>query len=506
MKIAFRVDASVHMGSGHISRCLTLAEALRERGAETEFICREHPGNLCDQIEACGHRVSRLFATDRKFHGDWNPHAPWLGVDRQQDAEETLAKLAAAGGQFDWLVVDHYAIDCEWESRLRTAVRQIAVIDDLADRPHDCDLLLDQNLYDEMKNRYDGLLPIRCRQLLGPKYALLRPEFTLERGCLRSRDGSVQRILVFFGGCDLGNETGKALGALRAAEFKDVIVDVVVGAGNPHRQEIESLCRGLSQVKFHCQVTNMAELMAAADLSLGAGGVTTWERCAMGLPGLVVAVARNQEGLAAYGAEKGLFFFLGASEVVTMERIREALRVFTRSPESLRAFSASGLAAVDGKGAQRLVGILMPPSIHLRGACLEDCDAILEWRNAEVTRRYIFDPQPISRNAHRAWLHKTLANPDRALLVGEIDGKPVGVLRYNLCGDEALISVYLVPGCEGQGVGSQLIRSGSLWLRKNQPHLKVVNAEIQSSNIASIRAFTWAGFQKHHVTYQEVLQ
>ncbi|OEU74768.1 MAG: UDP-2,4-diacetamido-2,4,6-trideoxy-beta-L-altropyranose hydrolase [Desulfuromonadales bacterium C00003107] len=246
---------------------------------------------------------------------------------------------------------------------MRTAVRQIAVIDDLADRPHDCDLLLDQNLYPEMKNRYDGLLPIRCRQLLGPEYALLRPEFALERGRLRSRDGSVRRILVFFGGCDLGNETGKALEVLRAAEFEDVVVDVVVGAGNPLRQEIESLCRSLPQVNFHCQVSNMAELMAAADLSIGAGGATTWERCAMGLPGLVVAVARNQEELAAYGGEQGLFFFLGTSETVTLEQMREALRGFASSPENLRSFTVRGLAAVDAKGVSRLVEYFLPQKV-----------------------------------------------------------------------------------------------------------------------------------------------
>jgi len=354
VKIAFRVDASVQIGSGHVVRCLTLADALSERGAETIFICREHPGNLCELIESRGHRISRLPSPEGKFRGRWNQHAPWLGVDRQQDAKETLAAISAAGEDFDWLVIDHYAIDVEWGCRFRTVVDRIAVIDDLADRPHDCDLLLDQNLYHDMESRYEGLLPARCRQLLGPKYALLRPEFARQRRCLRPRDGRVRRILIFFGGSDLTNETEKALEAIRGADLGEVAIDVVVGSGNPHRERIESLCRSLPQADFHCQVSNMAELMASADLFLGAGGSTSWERFSVGLPSLVVAVAYNQEALSRDLGDMGLVVYLGRSEDVNSETVKKYLEKMLSCPDILMNLQNSAMEIVDGSGAERV--------------------------------------------------------------------------------------------------------------------------------------------------------
>ena len=197
-------------------------------------------------------------------------HAAWLGVPWQQDATETLAALGET--QPAWLIVDHYALDLRWESILRPRVGKIMVIDDLADRPHDCELLLDQNLYQDMETRYDPLVPATCAKLLGPKYALLRPEFAQARKNLRQRDGQVMRILVFFGGVDPTNETAKAIHALASIADRQFAVDVVVGSGNPHKQQIENLCAEHEGFHYHCQVDNMAELMAAADLAIGAGG------------------------------------------------------------------------------------------------------------------------------------------------------------------------------------------------------------------------------------------
>jgi len=189
-----------------------------------------------------------------------------------------------------------------------------------------------------------------------------------------------------------------------------------------------------------------------------------------------------------------------------VERLRDALRVLSSSPGSLRAFSARSLAAVDGRGTQRVAEQLIPPSIRLRQAGWEDCEAVLEWRNAEATRRYTFDPEPVPRDTHLAWFRGTLEDPNRALLIGEIDCWPVGVLRYDFCGEAAVISVFLVPGRHGRGIGAELIRSGSLWLKENRPGIRTVNAEILSLNTASAGAFAKAGFLEHHLTYREVLR
>jgi spore coat polysaccharide biosynthesis predicted glycosyltransferase SpsG/RimJ/RimL family protein N-acetyltransferase len=379
------------------------------------------------------------------------------------------------------------------------------VIDDLADRSHDCDLLLDQNLYQTMDIRYKDLLPCDCKKLLGPRYALLRPEFVEARKNLRQRDGQVSRALVFFGGVDPTNETEKALHALANIVDLKIEVDVVVGSGNLHNEQIQNLCAANEGLHYHCQVDNMAELMAAADLAIGAGGTTTWERCALGLPSIVTVVANNQKELAETGARNGLLYYIGEAYSVTVEKLLDVLKFSMSFPETLQFYSTNCLKTVDAKGVVRVTNLLFPPQITIRPASIEDCDSVYQWRNAEETRHYIFNAEPISLETHRNWFCKTLENPSRILLIGEIEKRPVGVLRYDFSGDEALISVYLVPGGQGQGVGSHLIRCGSLWMRENHPQIKIVNAEIFAENIASLHAFESAGFTQHHMIYKEVL-
>jgi len=357
VKIAFRVDASAWIGSGHVIRCLTLADALCTRGAETLFVCRDFPGNLCGLIADRGHPVQQLPFTG-ECRTAQKSHSEWLGVEPRADADETLEALRGIG-HLDWLMVDHYGIDRTWEGLVRHRAERIAVVDDLADRPHVCDLILDQNLYRNLYDRYKGLVPAACRSLLGPAYALLRPEFARERMRLRQRDGRVRRILVFFGGYDATNETEKALMALNEARLDDIAVDVVVGAGNPHRKRIEKLCQSMPQAYFHCQVSNMAELMAAADLSLGAGGATSWERFSVGLPSMILALADNQEVLSEDLGEMGLAIYLGRSEHVDSTAMGEWLLRALARPEQLLAIQDSTLEIVDGLGAGRVVDNLL---------------------------------------------------------------------------------------------------------------------------------------------------
>lgn len=325
MMVVIRADASLQIGSGHVMRCLTLADQLCSRGAEVHFVCREHPGHLCALIEERGYPLSRLVAPTTEYHAhiDDTFYAAWLAVSWQQDAEETVAALPSGG--VDRLIVDHYAIDRRWEKKLRPHVGRIMVIDDLADRAHDCDLILDQNVYDNMEYRYDKLVIQHCRMFLGPRYALLRPEFTASSKDVKNRDGTVKRILVFFGGSDLTNETTKTLLAIKSLGLHDIAVDVIVGEANPYKDQVKELCSSLPDARFHCQVDNMAQLMTSADLSVGAGGVTAWERMAMQLPTLAIAVADNQvEGLKLAARFKWLRF-LGLAAEVTVERLRDEI-------------------------------------------------------------------------------------------------------------------------------------------------------------------------------------
>lgn len=483
-------------------RCLTLADELRLRGADVEFVCREHHGNLIDFIEGKGYPVVRLPLQEVGYGA--NPedltHAEWLGALWKQDAVDTCNALGEI--KVDWLIIDHYAIDHRWESTLAPQVCNIMVIDDLADRPHDCDILLDQNLYENMEVRYHNLVPEDCIRLLGPKFALLRPEFYAARKTLRQRDGRIGRVLVFFGGVDPTNETQKVLESLANIAARSFEVNVIVGSENPYKEQIQSFCASYDGFHYHCQVQNMAELMAEADLALGAGGCATWERCALGLPSIVTVVADNQKELAAFGARAGLFIKLGEFSEVSKDTIMSALRFALNSPEALQHYSQNCLDTVDAKGTDRVVNLLSPAQITVRMATPADCDAIFTWRNAEKTRQYFFNTEPVSIETHRVWFQNSLTNPNRVLLIGEVGAQPVGVLRYDIEGNEALISVYLDPGMSGHGLGSQLIRLGSEWIRDNFQQIVVINAEILRQNIASLRAFESAGYVEHRSVFR----
>lgn len=319
MRVAIRVDSSTAIGSGHLMRCLTLAEQmLKEKNAEIHFISRDLEGNLHSKIKVKGFVLHVLprHSLDERLEG----YAAWLTVPKNVDAEETEAVLREIG-KVNCLVVDSYALGKEWEREMRPFVDEIFVIDDLANREHDCDILLDQNFYLDKEKRYIGLVPKNCKLLLGPQHALLREEFYEARKHLRRRDGILRNILVFYGGSDLTNETAKAVQALVETDLPNVTADIIVGAGNPHKTEIQVFCEGYAFLRYHEQVDNMAALMVRADLMLGAGGSTTWERCFLELPSVVTAIAENQVRIAEDCAAQGWVDYIGWHEDVTVERL-----------------------------------------------------------------------------------------------------------------------------------------------------------------------------------------
>jgi len=504
LKILIRTDSSVQIGTGHVMRCLTLADELRGRGAEVIFVCREFDGNLCGYIEEKGYIVYRLPVSKEQKHNIEGKlkHSAWLGADWQTDARQVEEIIKDLDIPPDWLVVDHYALDERWEGYLRPYCKKIMVIDDLADRPHDCDLLLDQNFYENLESRYDDLAPPQCKKLLGPKYALLRPEFREARKNLRKRDGHVKRIMIFFGGSDPTNETAKALEVVRMLNRPDIAVDVVVGAFNPHRQGIEQIVSDLPDCICHFNVEGMAALMAKADLAIGAGGITVWERCALALPSMVITVAENQERTVSDMAESGYLLFLGRSEEVSVDSLYHALEIAIQSPWLLMSFARKTRSLVDGKGVKRVTQEMIPLEITLRMATMDDCEAIYEWRNAEETRKHFFDHGLIKWEDHCRWLEDTIRNPDRILLVGEFHDQEIGVLRYDHVGEAVSVSIYLLPGTHGQGLGPQLLRAGTNWVKQNFSDVKRIRAEVLFSNFPSKKAFEKAGYKENFSVYE----
>jgi UDP-2,4-diacetamido-2,4,6-trideoxy-beta-L-altropyranose hydrolase len=320
-------------------RCLTLADQLRGAGAEVAFICRDVPGAMFDLLDTRGYRNVKLGGSATS------------AAAQHDDARESIravGQLFSSGA--DWLVVDHYELDAEWERLLRPATRRLMVIDDLANRPHDCDLLLDQNYYRALDLRYQKLVPEQCVTLLGPEYVLLRPEFSEARQRLRTRDGVVRRILVFFGGSDPANQTQQVLEALSLLERPDIEVDVVVGSVNPRRHVIQALCDALPNVTFHSQVSNMAELIANADLGVGAGGAAMWERCCLGLPAITVVFAANQERTTEDVAATGAIEYLGWSDQLGPVDYARAIDEMINNTERTRHIGELALRLLQAEG------------------------------------------------------------------------------------------------------------------------------------------------------------
>lgn len=355
MNIAFRVDASNQIGTGHFMRCLTLADTLKQRGARSRFVSRCLPEHLRSMLVEEGHELELLDSSSGTAALGGLSHAHWLGTSQHADAQDTIRVLSDQN--WDWLIVDHYALDARWESTLRQAVRNMLVIDDIADREHDCDVLLDQNFYADMDTRYKDKVPASCRLLLGPRYALLRAEFRRLRGEVKPRAGPVRRVLVFFGGIDADNCTGRAVEALVNLGINGLYVDVVIGPQHPLREQIELAC---AEHQFHChvQTTRMAELFAAADLAIGAGGATTWERCCLGLPALTVSLADNQIEIAKGLVLLGAGIYIGQLGVASAAVIRTAILDLIKNESRVEALSSRAFSIADGLGVDRLCEVM----------------------------------------------------------------------------------------------------------------------------------------------------
>lgn len=497
MKAAIRVDASGEIGTGHFMRCLTLADALKQKGANICFLSRHLPEHFQGMLREKEYELRLLAGESNGCSSADLPHSSWLGASQEADARESIKALS--GEEWDWLVVDHYALDARWESDLRKVAKKILVIDDLADRQHDCDLLLDQNLRADIQNPYDGRVPAGCRLLLGPRFALLRDEFRQLRDRTGLRTGPVRRVLVFFGGVDSKNHTGPAIQALADRGIKDLRVDVVIGEKHPLREQIKSEC-AKNRFDCHVQTTRMAELMAASDLAIGAGGSATWERCCLGLPTFAVCTADNQAEQIAGAASETLLY---APEINNdpVAALREHLNALMENSHLRNAISRNGMRAVDGRGAFRVIAEMGCPDIEIRAANEHDAEQLFSWRNHPDIRAASRHSEIIPWEDHQKWFSAQLASPDALLVIGERGGSPVGVVRFDVQDDSAEISIYLVPGGSEPGSGRALLRSAESWFVSRRPGVDVFRANVLGGNERSRRFFSEAGFQIESTWY-----
>jgi UDP-2,4-diacetamido-2,4,6-trideoxy-beta-L-altropyranose hydrolase len=355
-KIFFRVDASYEIGTGHVMRCLTLANLFTKIGIDTMFICRDLPGNLNHLIVDRGYKLCILpypttIQQSKQFH---NPYEAWLEVDWKIDLLQTV-NMIKSDPSSSCLIIDHYSIDSKWENLFhRLTGKKIIVIDDLANRSHFCQIILDQNISNR-NDRYDDLVPKSCVKFLGLPYVILREDFLNEKINLRKRNGMISRILVFFGGSDPTNETFKTIQVLKNPMYSEIHIDIVVGDSNKNKEMIKSLCNEVPNFYYHCQINNMAELMVLADLSIGAGGTTTWERCYLGLPTLTIVTADNQIEIINLVNDKGAICNLGESSKVTQEKIEQKLNLFIKHPLKVKMISQRALDLMDENKLNRFI-------------------------------------------------------------------------------------------------------------------------------------------------------
>ncbi len=491
MRIVIRVDASLAIATGHVMRCLTLACALRQRGALVSFICREHPGHLCDLLEERGFPVSRLPAPRADVHADGGlAHSAWLGTSWQEDAEQTRAALK---GKPDWLVVDHYALDTRWEKKLRPSVGRIMVIDDLADRVHDCELLLDQNLVAGVHSRYDGKAPEECALLLGPNYALIQPIFSELRTRVPSNEGPVRRIFVYFGGVDADDLTGRALSAFISLKRPDIEVDAVISTTSPHAVALRRMTEPHRNIRLHAGLLTLAPLMVKADLAIGAGGATSWERLCLGLRAIVVATADNQCPTTEELDRRGFIRWLGYKDKVDEAALARELEGMIQG-RSLRRCAAT----IDGKGVDRVstaLTVTATAPLRVRFVRPEDEGLLLEWANDHTTRRNSLAPDCISEQTHHAWFAPYLCrSEDRRLCIVETSGGVgLGQVRFTRHEKDWEVHYAIGPAYRGRGLGRPLLEAALESLNRDIPGVTIFG-RVKDSNLRSRKIFESLGF------------
>ncbi|MCP3028397.1 UDP-2,4-diacetamido-2,4,6-trideoxy-beta-L-altropyranose hydrolase [Halobacillus sp. A5] len=501
-----RTDASIEIGSGHVMRCLTLAHQLRKAGAHVSFICRLLKGNMIQYIKDQQFPVYPLpFPVEEHFNKDPSiPYSSWLEVDYKADLRHTAAVLQAHHRDVDWFLVDHYALGKKWEQGMREFSKRLIVIDDLADREHECDLLVDQNLYKNYLTRYDHLVPEQTIKLLGPDHMIVREEFIRAKAMAERRSGNVKRLLISFGGTDPTNETIKALAALKQLNLAEIRVDIVAGASNPRIDEIKHICLTNPSYHFHCQINYMADLMRKADLALGAGGTSTWERCMLGLPALTIQTASNQADILSLMEEKGAVVCLGTSEDVTANDIAQGVSFFLGNEAQLRKMSEAA-ERVGGKikggsvvrhmleGASGMVNVR---EFELKKLSEKELPVVLRWRNSEAIREAMYTDHTITMEEHKQWFDRV--NNDAATNVQLLYYKkqPIGLVNFskidrhhNKCFWGFYIGEQSAPGGSGTVLG--LLALAFIFEQQN---MYKVCAEVLVTNQKSLQYHKKLGF------------
>nr|WP_315043076.1 UDP-2,4-diacetamido-2,4,6-trideoxy-beta-L-altropyranose hydrolase [uncultured Moraxella sp.] len=536
MKFVIRADASLQIGSGHIMRCLTLANALKKNEHEVTFICREHDGHLIDFFNNQNINVEILAKPKNQNFTKNYAHSEWLGVSETDDFAECLPILQKI--QPNWLIIDHYAIAKNWQTLARQHFPNVKIlqIDDLADREHDCDILLDQT-FGRKNDDYQSLVPKNCQLLLGCRFALLRDEFANWREFSlgrRQKISKIKTILINLGGVDKDNITLKVLQNL--AEYcqkteQNFNITVVMGKTAPHTPSVQDFAKQMPNCHVLIGADNMAELMANADMAIGAGGSTSWERCCLGVPALLLVLADNQSYLANVLHEKNAvvaLLDLQNFEQDFLAKLQDLQQTFVKISQNCQK-------VVDGFGAKRVANYLDLSvkyqqnfaKISVRLATVNDLITVWQWRNHEEVRKFMFGQDEIALSDHKKWFNKQLSLSNVTLLIFELNQQPIGFVNFTrltvdkyqtlnnsvksknaLATNKASWGFYLSPDCpKGQGLGFLLgvLAIGFIFNQTNTLYQKppqAITAQVLAYNQASLALHRKLGFVEKDVLKQ----
>lgn len=519
VKVAIRVDASAGMGTGHLRRCLALAGELARFGAEVILVCRSLDNVASSVLAGADFPVLWLPAPnpgELEYVAESAvepPHAAWARVPWLRDAQETSEALQPCTP--DWVVVDHYAFDARWHDQIRkNLVCRIAVIDDLADRALSADFLLDHNWAPDHKVKYaDRVAPAHrgsLRILGGPRYALLASGYRIApryRFC-----SDVRSIGIFMGGTDPPAATSQVLAVCREQAGFIGLIEIVSTSANPHLADLMDACARYPNTTLRLDEPSLAAFFARHDLQIGAGGGATWERCCIGVPSIVLTLAKNQlvvaSALAGMGALKYARLATNpktdVADIPGADALADVLRqVIADSGLRYRlAKTASGL--VDGRGTERVALCLLGETLHVRRATVTDAPMLHGWRSHPSVRAVSQQTAEIAYRDHKSWMRQVVGDPSRVLLVGQIGGHAVGCIRFDDGdGDTSTVSLYLDPEVQGLGLGARLLLSGEQFMALRAVKTFTVIADVVAGNVASQCLFTACGYEGSLLRYQK---
>ncbi len=472
LRVALRADASAGIGLGHVQRCLALAQALRQCGAQVSLVTRG--------------------AGDAAARSARQAGVPCIDLSPGDDAEASAAALRAFAPH--WVVVDHYGLDAGWHRAVAGALGcRIAAIDDLGDRPIAADVLIDHNHAADHARKYAAQLAGPTRLLVGPRYALLGPAYaTAPRHTVGER---VRSLGLFLGGTDPAGLSGVVLRACREHAGFAGAIEVVTTSANPRLGALASACAADGAATLTVDAPDLAGFFARHDLQVGAGGGATWERCCIGAPTVVLACAANQQAVIPALLEAGAAVAPEPFDSLEPAAIGRAVAALAGDAAARQRIATRARALVDGRGAQRVALALNAAALRVRPAQPEDSALAHAWRNHPTTRQASVDGAEIAWPAHQRWWQASLGDATRRLLIGCVGELPVGVVRLDRQADgAALVSVYLDPALHGLGLGGALLREGERAWEAETGRPAVFVATVLDGNLPSQRLFAAAGY------------